>query len=443
MQDQVLQFINDHNLFGKEHELLLAVSGGQDSTVLVHSLKEMGFKVSVAHCNFQLRGKESDEDELFVKKMADSLGLTCHIQRFNTNAFSKGLKLSTQEAARELRYAWFYELLDVHQYDYIVTAHHLQDQVETILINQIRGTGLKGMRGIPLKNALVVRPLLETDKVEINYYAEINNIRWREDSSNASDQYLRNKLRHNVLPKLREIEPELNNIFIKNASKASEAYSLLMHFLDDVASDLVDFEEVDGDFKIPISKLRVFPQTHLVLYHLLHNIGFGHAQCKQVSNLLEAESGKMIQNDDYAVWRDRQHLLVRRVDNIPFNLQVTGVGTYEFPYGVLEVALRENKDIDFKKTPRHQCLVDAEKLKFPLLVRNWEEGDKFQPLGMSGTKLVSDFFVDLKLPVFKKKQVPIILSDDKIVWVGGFRPDHRFRVDQKSNNVMQITFNKV
>jgi tRNA(Ile)-lysidine synthase len=443
MQDQVLQFINDNNLFGKEHKLLIAVSGGQDSTVLVYCLKELGFSIAVAHCNFQLRGKESDDDEAFVKKMASSLQLPFHVQRFKAKAFSKGMKLSTQEAARELRYAWFYELLDVHQYDFIVTAHHLQDQVETILINQIRGTGLKGMRGIPYKNALVVRPFLHTAKSEIRYFAKTNNINWREDSSNASDDYLRNKLRHHVLPQMREIEPSIDSIFHKNAEKATEAHALLSHFMDDAASDLVEFEEVDGDFKLPISRLRSYPQVHLLLYHILNRIGFSYEQCKQVAQMFEGESGKMVQNDDYAVWRDRAFLLVRRVDNIPFKLNIGGIGTYEFPYGVLEVALRENKNIDFKKTPRHQCLLDAEKLNFPLLVRNWEEGDKFQPLGMSGTKLVSDFFIDLKLPVFKKKQIPIVVSDDKIVWVGGLRPDHRFKVDPSSNNVMQITFNKV
>jgi tRNA(Ile)-lysidine synthase len=443
MQDQVLQFINDHNLFGKEHKLLVAVSGGQDSVVLLHYLHAMGFSLAVAHCNFQLRGKESDDDEAFVKALAARMGLPFHIQKFNTEAFSKGLKLSTQEAARELRYVWIYELLEVHEYDFVATAHHLQDQTETLLINQIRGTGLKGMRGIPAKNDLIVRPFLYTDKVDIDFYAKTNSIAWRHDSSNESEKYLRNAIRKSVIPALKKIEPSLDFVFAKNARKAGESHALLTHFLDEVVGEVVDNEGVEGDFRISIPSLEVYPQAHLILYHFLNKVGFNYEQCIQVASLLEAESGKMVQNEDYAVWRDRRFLLVRRVDNIPFSLEINGVGTYEFPYGVLEVSEIANQNIDFKKTPRHQCLIDSGKINFPLVVRNWEEGDKFRPLGMSGTKLVSDFFIDLKLPVFQKKQVPIVVSNNQIVWVGGFRPDHRFKVDSDSSSVLQITFTKV
>jgi len=440
MQEQVLQFINDHNLFGKEHQILVAVSGGQDSIVLAHYLHEAGFKIAIAHCNFQLRAKESDQDEAFVKRFATMLGVPYHVQRFETKAFSKGMKMSTQEAARELRYAYFYELLEVHGYDYIATGHHQQDQLETVLINQIRGTGVKGLAGIPRKNGLVVRPMLETEKVEIDYYAKDNGLKWRDDSSNTSDDYLRNKIRHQLIPPLEKIEPQVAQIVMNNANKVGQAYELLMHLVEESSSDLLENEEVEGDFRISIYKLRTYPQRHLVLYHLLNSFGFSHQQCAEIAQLLESESGRMVQNADYGVWRDRKYLLVHRIDNIPFSLEIPDVGTYEFPYGTLEVSMVENNNIDFKQTPRNQCLVDAGKVQFPLLVRNWEQGDKFQPLGMTGTKLVSDFFVDLKLPVFKKKQVPIVLSQEKIIWVGGFRPDHRFKVDKGSKQIIRITF---
>lgn len=443
MQDQVLQFINDHNLFGKEHKLLVAVSGGQDSVVLLHALKEMGFELAIAHCNFQLRGAESDGDEDFVRKLAESLGLKFHVQRFRTEAFSEGLRLSIQEAARELRYVWFHELLDVHNYDFIATAHHLQDQTETLLINQIRGTGLKGLRGIPAKNGLVVRPLLQTPKEEIAFYAKSNGLKWRDDSSNQSDKYLRNAIRNKVAPQLKKIEPNLDQIFGKNAQKLSEAYSLLTHLIEESIPELVDFEANDSDFTISIPSLSAYPHPHIILYHILNNYGFDYEHCLQIALLLEAESGKMVQTEDFAVWRDRKVLIVRRVDTIPFQLELDGTGTFEFPYGVLDVAEIENKNINFKETPRHQCLIDANSVKFPLEVRNWREGDKFQPLGMTGTKLVSDFFIDLKLPVFKKKQIPIVLSEGQIVWVGGFRPDHRFKVKNDTQSVLRITFNKL
>lgn len=440
MQEQVLHFINQHKLFSKDDRLLVAVSGGQDSVVLAEFLHRQGYDIGIAHCNFQLRGKESDGDEAFVKALAKDLSVPYHVQRFNTKAFSKGMGLSTQEAARELRYAWFHELMEVHGYECILTAHHKRDQLETVLINQIRGTGLKGLRGIPLQNGFVCRPFLETDKPDIEQYAQRHKIKWRDDSSNMSEEYLRNQIRLQLLPVMKKLEPNVENIFSKNAQKASEAFDLLTFLLDDVISDMVDNESVEGDFKISIDRLGAYPHPHIILYQILNRLGFSFEQSKAAGELLDSESGKMIQNEDYGVWRDREHLWIRRVDNIPFMLEIPDVGTYEFPYGTLEISMVENKNIDFKTTPRNQCLLDAGKLEFPLLVRNWEDGDRFQPLGMTGTKLVSDFFIDLKLPVFKKKQIPIVLSADKIVWVGGFRPDHRFKVEPGSKQVIRISF---
>ena len=423
-----------HNFqFLRGKKILIATSGGKDSMVMVHLLQHLDYKIGIAHCNFQLREMESFGDQNFVQEYASANNIPVFITQFDTKAFSEDYKISTQVAARELRYNWFYELLETEKYDYILTAHHADDNLETFLINLSRGTGLEGLIGIPEQNEKVVRPLLAFSQEEIEDYASVNGIQWREDSSNASDKYLRNKIRHHVVPLLKELNPNFLLSFHKTQGYLQQAQDMV----DDAA--IMVYQQVaqqDGDtIYFDLKKLQKLPNYKSYLYQWLNEFGF--KAWVDIYDLVDSQSGKCVYSSEYRLLKDRDSLLLSRLNeedeiqeyailenqkevNIPLNLSFCKVA---------DISIGSNKTI----------FVDADKLHYPLVLRHWNEGDHFQPFGMDGkSKKISKLFKDEKLSLIEKESKWLLCSNTEIVWVIGLRQDERFRIDNTTKNILKI-----
>ena len=420
----------------KGKKILIACSGGLDSVVLSRLFKELNYNISLAHCNFSLRGKESDEDEKFVISLAGMLSIPVFNKKFNTKAYKIKHKLSTQVAARKLRYQWFDEVCAGHSFDYLATAHHLDDDLETFLINLSRGTGLKGLTGIPVMNDKIIRPFLNFPRADILYYAKEKNSTWREDSSNQTTDYLRNKLRIEVIPRLKEVDLNLLNGFQQTQKNLNESASLVNDYMALIKNLIVN--KTDEGFEIDIFKLLELPNTNALLYELLAPFGF--TAWNDISNLLVAQSGKQIFSETHRIIKNRTSLLL--VEN---NL-VQDQETYLIKESDKRIDVPINLKIEqVEKTSDYIpgiVYLDAQKLKFPLQLRKWQEGDLFYPFGMTGKKKLSKFFKDEKLSLLAKEKTWVLTSSDDIVWIVGIRADHRFKVETQTKSILKITLYK-
>ena len=425
--------INQNLPFLKEKKLLLAISGGIDSMVLLHLCHQLKLDIRVAHCNFQLRGAESDEDEKFVKYQCEMIDVLLFVNRFDTKKFAEQQKLSIQVVARNLRYEWFNTLLINNDYDYILTAHHLDDSLETFLINFTRGSGLDGLTGIPQQNGNIIRPLLAFSRNEIEIFAKENKVEWREDSSNASDKYLRNKLRHDVIPVLKELNPSLLDSFENTISSLQQAKSLVDDAARMVYKQVVSEEDT---IKIDIVKLIAFQNYNGYLYQWLSQYGFTDWQA--VCDLIEAQSGKQVFSETHILLKDRNHLILfpKQNESEPIHFSIAkDQKEVKFP---LKLSFCNVDDISVPST--NVIFVDEAKLQFPLIIRKWQEGDWFYPLGMNGKKKLSKFFKDEKFSLLDKSSTWLLCSENQIVWVVGKRQDERFKVDAATTKILKINY---
>lgn len=416
----------------KDMKTLVATSGGLDSMVLVCLLHKLKFPIAIAHCNFQLRGKESDEDADFVEQFAKENEIPFFKTTFQTEEYAFKNKLSIQLAARKLRYDWFNEVLKNENYQYTSTAHHLDDQVETFLINFTRGTGLDGLTGIPSENEKIVRPLLPFSREEIENYAKENKILWREDSSNASDKYFRNMLRHDVVPVLKN----LNSTFL-------ESFQNTLHYLNQ-ANGLIDdaskmvFEKVasklDDRIEIEISKLIEFQNYKSYLYQWLNEFGF--TAWDDIYDLINAQTGKQVFSETHRILKNRNFLVV-----YPKTISTNNEAYF---LNEIEKSLKVPLNISLCKvdnifdTNNNIIFVDADKIKLPLVIRKKLEGDFFYPSGMSGKKKVSKYFKDEKFSIVDKQNQWLLVSNNEIIWIIGRRADERFLANTTTKNILKI-----
>lgn len=419
--------------FLSEKKLLIACSGGLDSVVLTYLMKELNYEIALAHCNFSLRGKESDGDEMFVIGLAKDLEIPVFAETFDTKKFAKEHKISTQMAARELRYNWFSEILKDFKYDFLLTAHHLDDDLETFFINLSRGTGLNGLTGIPKENNKIIRPLLKFSREEILKYAEENNLKWREDSSNQKTDYLRNTLRLEVLPQFKKV----NDSVLKNFQKTQQNLKASQNLIEDYLAlvyNLVVTEATDS-YKINIQKIKDLPHTEALLYELLNSFGF--TEWDDVSQLLDAQTGKKVFSKTHQLLKNRDELILTEIskENFSEEFSVPKEGV------VFPINLKIESAEYIGETEKNLIYVASEKLNFPLKLRKWERGDSFHPFGMKGKKKLSKFFKDEKIPLTEKEKIWLLLSDEKIVWVIGHRMDDRFKVTKDSKKILKITWN--
>ena len=426
------EHISNKMSFLKGKKLLLACSGGVDSVVLAYFCVAVDLDIALAHCNFSLRGEESDDDEDFVRELAIQLGVEVFIKSFDTRQYAETHRGSVQMAARELRYQWFDELLKTKGYDYILTAHHADDSLETFLINLSRGTGIDGLSGIPEVNEQVVRPLLPFSQEEILGYANSENIKWREDSSNESTKYLRNKIRHQIVPILKELHPTFLQNFLNTQNHLQQTNDLVVNHLTELKSGL--FEQRDGTIKIIIAELEQLQPMESYLYGLFKDYGF--TEWEDVKALLTAMSGKQMISKTHRLLKDRDCLILSEIKNrVSQTYPVYINGT---PSG-LPIKLKLENVKNLENQGQNVVFLDKEKLNFPLVLRNWEKGDYFYPFGMKGKKKLSKFFKDEKMDVISKEKQWLLCSDNKIVWVVGKRADERFKVEDSTQQIIKIT----
>ena len=422
--------------FLKGKKLLLAVSGGIDSMVLMRLCIEMKMDISLAHCNFSLRGDESDADEDFVKSQTDKLQIPIFIKKFDTKKIAEKEKSSIQVVARNLRYEWFNTLLINNDYDYILTAHHLDDSLETFLINFTRGSGLNGLTGIPQQNVSIVRPLLPFSRTEIEIFANENKVEWREDSSNASDKYLRNKLRHDVIPMLKELNPSLLHSFENTISNLQQAQSLV----DDASRIVYRKVVTDTNFqkRINLTELIQLPNYNAYLYQWLEPLGF--SDWESINDLATAQSGKQIHSQNHTLLKDRNFLIVfpkQESEKTTLFLIEKDQNEIKFP---LKIKFCNVDDISNQAT--NTIFVDEDKLQFPLVIRKWQEGDWFYPHGLNGKKKLSKFFKDEKYSLLDKSEAWLLCSNNQIVWIIGDRQDDRFKVTETTTKILKIKYSE-
>lgn len=434
-------YIKKEKLFSKTDKILLTVSGGIDSIVLCELFHQAGLKFGIAHCNFQLRGEESDTDELFVEELAEKFGAQFHSVSFDTSAFAKKNKLSIQVSARQLRYQWFEEIRAQFDYKFIATAHHQDDSIETFFINLIRGTGISGLHGILPKQNNIIRPLLFTGKDQIEVFAKKNKLEHREDSSNASDKYVRNKIRHKLIPLLKELNPNIHTTIANEIQRLSDTEKVYNKEIENKRSKIIT-EDSNG-IRISIKELKKLNPIEPYLFEFLYPLGFNSATVDEIIESLNGQSGKHFFSSTHRLIKDRDFLFI----DTSIKTQVSGqkkeshhsikknqksLVTDELNLNLKSIGKTANYKLQTTNTSAN---IDFDKLDFPLEVRKWKKGDTFFPLGMKGKKKLSDFFIDKKISISEKENTWLLTSKNQIVWVIGLRLDDRFKVTDKTKKI--------
>jgi len=419
--------------------LLLAVSGGLDSVVLTDLVSRAGFQFSIAHCNFQLRGEESERDEAFVRSLGGRYSVEVLVKKFDTLNVAEENKLGIQEAARQLRYSWFEELLNRQPSTVnrrLLTAHHADDNVETVLFNIFRGTGISGLHGILPHQGNIVRPLLFAKREEILQYAKENQLQWVEDSSNESTKYTRNYIRHEVLPMLKQIFPSITDNISSGIERWKEGEAL---YNQAIATHRKKLCETKGnEIHIPVLKLKKATPIKTITFEIIKEFGFSSAQTDDVLALLESESGKYVASSTHRIIRNRDWLIIASNKSTEANNILIEEGEKLVPYsdGVLNI----ERSVDCRTSTIDQiATLDASEVQFPLLLRKWKQGDYFYPLGMRKKKKLSRFLIDQKVSLPGKEKVWVLESRKKILWVIGYRIDDRFKITSSTKQVLKIT----
>jgi tRNA(Ile)-lysidine synthase len=451
------QYIIDHRLFSPKDTLLLAVSGGIDSVVLCELCKQVGYTFVIAHCNFKLRGAESERDAAFVQQLALTYNVPFLIKEFDTEAYADDRKLSIQEAARELRYNWFAELLEpaignrqsanqelgesIHDsrlpIHVLLTAHHLDDNIETMLMHFFRGTGIHGLRGMLPRQGNIVRPLLFARKQELAAFATENKLRWVEDSSNALDKYSRNYFRNQLIPLVQNIYPEAENNLAANLRRFADMELLYEQAVDLHKKKLLEYK--GQEVHIPVLKLQKSQPLHSIVYEIIKAFGFTPAQVDEVIRLLESESGRYVASATHRIIKNRRWLIIAPAQ--AEHAQTLAIDDNEdkivFENGALVFSPLNNKNIQLTNDPS-TALIDHAELHFPLILRKWKKGDYFYPLGLQKKKKIARFLIDQKLSLTDKEKVWVLESNKKICWVVGLRIDDRFKITEVTKQILKI-----
>ena len=433
------RYVEEHKLFTKNSKLLVAVSGGRDSMLLLTLLFRQGVQIEVAHCNFELRAEESDEDEQLVREYCEQLGVTLHVRRFATKMYAESHKISIQMAARKLRYGWFEVLRVERECDYVAIAQHKNDHIETVLFNLSRGTGLLGLQGILPKREFILRPLLFLTSKEVSELVKQLAIPYRDDSSNFSNKYARNKIRLDIMPEFEALNPDFVQIMDDNIVRFQDTQRVLSALVAEKRKEL--FVQV-GETHWEIDKAAVIRQDSSLLYFLFEPFGFSKAVLNDLMSSLGGESGKIFMSDTYQLLLDRTVLRLRKIQREETVVQV-GDSDNTVQWKNYTFAINRLDKIAIERDPAI-ALLDYDKLVFPLTIRSWKEGDVFQPLGMEGKKKVSDFFIQKKINVFEKKEIPIWLnSNGELLWITNYQIDNRYKITENTQKVLKLVCNIV
>ncbi len=435
------EYIEQNKLVKEDDKILLTVSGGVDSMVMLDLFAKCGYNIGVAHCNFQLRGEESDEDEILVQKVADSLEVVHYNRRFLTAQEVELSGDSIEMVARRQRYEWFDAICREHGYTAIAVAHHIDDSIETFFINLFRGTGLKGLTGIKVQRGKIIRPMIFAQRKDILEYAAINKVSFREDSSNRSTKHLRNKIRLGLIPRVKEINPKFTSLMRQNISRLTDAQLFINNTIARIGEEVISYES--GIYQLDRDRIEASLPQNFVIYELLNsNFGFKGDVVDSLLASLDAESsGARFYSKEFVAYTNRGVILITKIpEDDP--CEVTVEEHLLRTYCGNSVLFFEHLDIgtlDTLMAPDKVALLDADKLKYPLTLRRWREGDYFTPLGMSGRKKVSDFLIDAKISQPEKERQFVLLSEGKIVWIVGRRISELFKIESESENILRIT----
>jgi tRNA(Ile)-lysidine synthase len=445
-----LAFVRHEHLYRPHDRLLVAVSGGVDSVVLCDLLSRCGHDYEIAHCNFNLRGDESDRDESFVRSLSRNYGKILHCNTFDTTHFAMENKCSIQEAARTLRYEWFAGIMEARKLEWqrtgvvikLLTAHHLDDNVETAFMNFVKGTGIAGIRGMLPATDKVVRPLLFAGKDEIRRYADAVGLQWVEDSSNREDKYSRNFMRRQVLPLIAEHYPMVDKSLAENIARFRDVEILYGLSVERLKKRLLS--QNGPDWRIPVEKLRLTPGVRTILWEIIRHFGFSARQIDEVSSLMDSETGRYVASSTHRILRYRNWLLISAVRSLQ-----TGIFPIEesiketiFPAGTLHFNIIGPLLKDALDAGSEIAFLDLRDIRYPLILRKWKHGDFFYPLGMRKKKKISRFLTDAKLSLPQKENVWVLESDKRIIWVVGMRPDDRFRIGHGTARILKIKWLK-
>jgi tRNA(Ile)-lysidine synthase len=427
-------FIKQNNLFERNSKILAAVSGGMDSVIMAHLLKSAGSDFSIAHCNFQLRGDESANDQEFCNQLAQQLGVPFHTTSFDTLKYVADNKVSTQMAARELRYQWFEQIRQQSGYSVIALAHHQNDAIETILLNLTRGTGIAGLHGILPKNGMLVRPLLFLNRDEIKNIIDENQIAYVEDSSNASVKYARNKIRLEVIPKLKELNPALEHTFKNNLEHFKGLELILQQRVIWLKKEL--FVAKAEEIHISLAEIKKLEPKRLLLFNLLQEYGFNETVVDDLISALDKHSGRVFETTGFSLLLDRDQLILTKKGPLQYQPVKIGKNDHEVNYGGYKLnILHDDSPLIVKNNPMGLS-ADADLLVYPLTLRPWKQGDYFYPLGMKARKKLSDFFIGQKIPLHQKNEIPLLVNGNgELIWIGGYRPDERYKVTDNTKKV--------
>ncbi|MES2133694.1 MAG: tRNA lysidine(34) synthetase TilS [Bacteroidota bacterium] len=430
--------IHKNALFSKADTLLVAFSGGVDSVVLADLLHKAGYHFELAHCNFQLRGNEANKDTTFCETYANTLQVKLHVQYFDTKTYAAKHKLSIQMAARELRYNWFKSLVQEFGFTYVLTAHHASDNTETLLVNLVRGTGIKGLQGIPEKQNDIIRPLLFATKDDIRAYAVKHSLHYREDSSNQEVKYTRNFIRHEVVPKLKTLNPALEETIYTSVQFFKQSAEIVKAFADIKFKEIC--KEEHQQLFIDIKLLLNEAQKETLLFEWLYSKDFKHSQIQQLSEVLVSckQSGKQFSSTSHQLVVDRKYIIVKALQKEHTETSFTIRSFSDIAHLPIQLSFEEILEPTFSNNKQEITIAYSESL-FPLTLRKWKQGDKFKPFGMDGFKKLSDFFKDQKLSLFEKEAVWILENKEHIIWIVGYRMDNRCRIGDKDKKLMKIT----
>ncbi len=434
------RFINKNNLCNLHDKLLIAVSGGVDSIVLLDLMVKAKYNVAIVHCNFGLRGDESDTDEIFVRQLAKKYNKKLFIKKCNATKYAVQYKVTTQEAARILRYNYFEQLIKKEDFNKVAIGHNSDDNIESFFINLSRSSGLQGLAGIAIQRNHFIRPLMFASRAQIVKYAENQKLLWREDSSNASDKYLRNRIRHHLIPILKNIDDNYVEAIAESMLYLSEAYKLFDQLMQQKKNSLLKTE--NNMWTLNFEKLIKNENAELLLFYILKDFGF---KRKVVSQLFKAGisnvSGKLFFSNNYRLLLNRNRLILSPVTKDEEGLTtITGLeGEIKKPVR-LQLSLKHNKtQFDFVNN-RNKAWFDAGKLTLPLTVRKWQKGDRFKPFGMKGSMLISDFLINEKLSLFQKEKVHLLISGKTIIWVIGYRSSEHFKIKKDTKTILEVEY---
>jgi tRNA(Ile)-lysidine synthase len=437
-----LQSIKKYHLHNSDKNVLLAVSGGVDSVVLCELSKEAGLHFAIAHCNFGLRGEESNRDEAFVRTLGEKYNVEVYVKKFDTLSFAEEQKLSIQEAARKLRYDWFEEVRKEQGFAFTLLAHHANDNIETLLMNFFRGTGLEGLTGIPeeKKEAHCLRPMLGLKRSEIEAFVKEHGLQWAEDSSNASNKYTRNFFRNELIPQLQKVFPQVEENLLNNIQRFQQTNVLYKELVEGLKKKVC--EQKGEEVHIPVLKLMKYKDTSLI-YEIIRDYGFSESYVDEVIKLAAAPSGKYIANDAYRIIRHRAWFIIAPKKTTAETVVIEKEdGSVRFDSQELLLKFIRMEKFSLDKSPSLAQL-DAKDIQFPLVLRKWKKGDYFYPLGMRKKKKLARFFIDQKLSQTHKEKVWVVESHKRIVWIVGYRIDERFKVTENTRDVLQLTLSSL